>query len=178
MLETSNTSNSRRLMEGSTIRELGAQIAKLEADNIRLKEDVAFFEAATADRPVMGVGDAGGIAIRRFQVTQDKAVHGARYRLLVTQDSKAKADFSGRLQLSVTFVQGGRAVTIALPENGGTPSVASSRQDLAQYDVVFRSYKRIDGVFDLPADAVLRSVQVRIIERGAVRAQQTVTVAS
>ena len=46
-------------MERSTIQELGEQIARLEADNTRLKEDVAFFEAATADRPSTAAKDAG-----------------------------------------------------------------------------------------------------------------------
>ena len=172
LLDASNTVDSNRVMERSTIKELGEQIARLEADNTRLKEDVAFFEAATADRTSSAPKDAnGGIAIRRFQVTQDRAAHTARYRILLTQDSKANRDFTGDLQLTVTTIQAGKAVNIAVPGDTG----ASAKAATDPYAVVFRSYKRIDGSFVVPADAVVKSVQVRILERGVVRVQQTVT---
>ena len=59
--------DSQGVMERATIKELGGQVAKLEADNAHLKEDVAFFEAATAGRtPATAVDAASGIALRRF----------------------------------------------------------------------------------------------------------------
>ena len=178
LLEASNTNDSRRAMEGSTIRELGEQVARLEADNARLKEDVAFFEAATADRSSSVVRDAGGIAMRRFQVVQDKATRSARYRILLTQDSRANRDFAGDLQLTLAVVQAGKAANIVLPDSAGK-GLRSQRVDGSPdrpAAVIFRSYKRIDGSFDIPGDATLKSVQARILERGTVRAQQTVAV--
>jgi FtsZ-interacting cell division protein ZipA len=166
LIEASNTVDSNRAMERAMVKELGDQVARLEADNARLKEDVAFFEAATADRTSSAPKDAnGGIAIRRFQVTEDRIAHTARYRILLTQDSKANRDFTGDLQMTVTAMQDGKAVNIAVPEETAAEP----------YAVVFRSYKRIDGSFVVPADAFVRSVQVRILERGVVRVQQTVT---
>lgn len=175
LLESSNTVDSNRVMERSTIKELGEQIARLEADNTRLKEDVAFFEAATADRTTTPAKNAnGGIAIRRFQVTQDQAAHTARYRILLTQDSKANRDFTGELQLVATVLQAGRAVNIGIPGDGAPATDSSS--GINPYSVVFKSYKRIDGSFGLPVDAVLKSVLVRILEKGVPRVQQTVAV--
>lgn len=177
LLEATNTVDSSRVMERSTIKELGDQIARLEADNTRLKEDVAFFESATADRTSAAAKDAGGIAIRRFQVTQDKVAHTARFRILLTQDSRANRDFTGDLQLSVAVLQGGRTANIVLPGDTTTPEKGT--QDPASgnpYVVAFRSYKRIDGSFAVPADALVKSVQARILERGAVRVQQTVAI--
>lgn len=178
LLESSNTTDARRAIERSTIKELGDQIARLEGDNARLKEDVAFFEAATADR-APGTRDTGGIAIRRFQVTQDKAAHTARFRILLTQDSKAPADFAGSLQLALTLQRNGKAVNIVLPENVGASTAkpaSAADADLARFAVTFRTYKRIDGTFAVPADATLQSVQARILERGVVRVQQSVAV--
>ena len=178
LLEASNTIDSRRAMEGSTIRELGEQVARLEADNGRLKEDVAFFEAATADRSPSVAKDAGGIAVRRFQVVQDKATRSARYRILLTQDSRANREFTGNLQMTLTVVQAGKAANIVVPDSAGRGlrSQGVTGQPDRPASVVFRSYKRIDGSFDIPADATLKSVQARILEYGAVRAQQTVAV--
>lgn len=182
LLESSDPIDSARVMERSTIRELGAQIARLETENARLKEDVAFFEAATADRSAAGAKmSGGGIAIRRFQVTLDRPMHTARYRILLTQDSKATRDFAGDLQLVLFLQQGGRAVNLLLPDPAGkgqgpVSPMAGSSSAMSPYVVRFRSYKRIDGSFELPADATIRSVQARIVEGGTVRAQQTATV--
>ncbi|MEO8935232.1 MAG: DUF6776 family protein [Burkholderiaceae bacterium] len=182
LLEATNTTDSRRAIEHATIKELGDQIARLEGDNARLKEDVAFFEAATADRSPGGK-DAGGVAIRRFQITQDKIAHTARFRILLTQDSRAPADFVGTLQLAVTLQQNGKAVNIVLPENGGAitpqpgiPVDADATPGPGKFAVKFKTYRRIDGTFAVPTDATLKSVQVRILERGAVRVQQTVAI--
>lgn len=181
---TSRVTDTGRVMESATIKELGAQITRLEADNARLKEDVAFFEAATSDRTPAGAADtASGIAIRRFQVTRDAAGGGARYRILLTQDSRATREFAGSLQLAVTMLQDGKAVNMVLPRSGtdgspaGLPAAGQppgSASD-SSFQVVFRSYKRLDGAFELPVGATLKSVQARILERGAVRVQQTVT---
>lgn len=185
---------SRALMDRSTVEALGEQVARLEADNARLKEDIAFFETATADRKPAGKARSD-IAIRRFQVVQDRGAHAARYRILVTQDSRAAEDFRGEMRIAVTLQRAGKAVTIDLPHGSavnaaassaavGTASTPASAGDLvqaegdpSQFRIAFRSYKRIDGSFRFSTDAALKAVQVRIIDRGVVLAQQTVAVA-
>ncbi len=190
LLDATASTDSKRVMEGSTLKELSDQIAKLEAENAKLKEDVAFFEAATTERKAQASA-SGGIAIRRFQITQDAAAHTARYRLLVTQDSKANRDFSGELQLVVTIAQGGKTANITFPDAPATAASATAAPTTgarnigaggvsvdggpAQFQVSFRSYKRMEGSLRIPAEASLKAVHAKILERGALRAQQTVT---
>lgn len=170
-LVASGPVDTQRVMENATIRELGAQVTRLEADNAHLKEDVAFFEAATAGRtPASAIDAASGIALRRFQITADKPAHRARYRLLLTQDSRAGRDFVGSLALVATVQRAGQTMKVSIPDPASAPTGAT---DAANYSVVFRSYKRIDGSFDLPADATLVSVEARILEQGIVRVRQT-----
>lgn len=173
--------DSRGVMERSTVKEMGEQIARLEADNTKLKEDIAFFEAATTEQRAPALA-SGGIAIRRFQITQDRAAHTARYRLLLTQDSKAKRDFAGELQLVVTIAQRGNTANITLPGSPAPAPAANIAADsvsveggAAQFQVAFRSYKRLEGSLRIPADASLKAVHAKVLERGVVRAQQTVT---
>lgn len=180
LLAASNATDSKSVMERSTLKELSDQIARLESENAKLKEDVAFFEAATTE--TRAPASSGGIAIRRFQVTQDAPGNTARYRLLVTQDSRANRDFAGELQLVVTVSQGGKTANIVLPDlqaAGGArntaPPGASVDGDAAQFQVAFRSYKRIEGSFRIASGATLKAVRAKILERGAVRAQQAVT---
>lgn len=180
LLAASHATDSRSVMERSTLKELSDQIARLESENAKLKEDVAFFEAATTEQ--RSAASSGGIAIRRFQVTQDAPGNAAHYRLLVTQDSRANHDFVGELQLVVTISQGGKTANIVLP---GLPTVdgagnaattgVSIDGDAAQFQVAFRSYKRIEGSLRISAGVSLKAVRAKILERGRVRAQQSVT---
>jgi len=167
--------DSRNVMENATIKELGDQISRLEADNAHLKEDVAFFEAATEGRtPATAIDAASGIALRRFQVTEDKATHRVRYRLLLTQDAKANRDFVGNLELVASFRRGGRAAKMTFPDPAGANAGSNvDAADPAPYALAFRSYKRVDGMFELPADAALTSVEAHVLEQGVIRVRRT-----
>jgi hypothetical protein len=172
--------DSQAVMDRSTLVSLAEQVKRLETDNARLKDDVSFFEGATGDRQGKATSK-GVVSIARFQVTQDRATHLARFRVLVTQDSRAAQGFTGDLQLSAVLQRGGKAVTIVLPANASqTPQtnadLAQIDGDPAQFRIVFKSYRRIDGSFRFASDASLVSVQARILDRGAVAAQQTVVV--
>lgn len=180
LIVASNAIDSKSVMERATLKGLSDQIARLETENAKLKEEVAFFEAATTERRIQT--SVGGIAIRRFQVTEDASAHTVRYRLLVTQDSRANRDFVGELQLVVTISQAGKTANIILPGSsaaGGArnagPLAVSVDGDAAQFRVAFRSYKRIEGSLRIPAGVALKALHAKILERGVVRAQQTVT---
>ena len=172
LLAASNTTDSRAVMERSTLQQLSTQIKALESENARLKEDIAFFDSITADRGASGAAAAGAsIAIRGLQVTPDTIPQQMRYRMLVTQGAKADRDFNGDLQLVLNLQQAGKAATINLPDSasaggGGDP----------QFRIGFRYYKRLEGTFRIPTDASLKSLQAKILERGTLRAQQTTVV--
>ena len=170
LIAASNITDSRAVMERSTMEQLSSQIKALESENAKLKEDVAFIESITADRQA----NAGSsIAIRSMQVMQDGTPQQMRYRILVTQGAKADRDFNGELQLVLTLQQGGKPATMVLP---GSQSGNAALADPKQFQIGFRSYKRLEGSFRIPADAALKAVQAKVLERGAVRAQQTTVV--
>jgi hypothetical protein len=163
--------DARRVMDDATIRELGEQVTRLAADNAKLREDVAFYEAATADRMPAGAADAG-IALRRFQVTTDAEAHRARYRILMTQDVRAGRDFVGSLQLVATLRRGTAVERRTFPDPAAAPA---DDTDAQRFAIAFRSFKRIDGALELPADATLVSLEADVLERGRVRVRQVVT---
>ena len=172
LLASSNTTDSRAVMDRSTLEQLGGQIKALESENARLKEDVAFFDSITAGRGASGSAPAGSnIAIRGLQVTPDTVPQQMRYRMLVSQGAKADRDFNGDLQLVLNLQQAGKAATINLPD--AAPAVGAIDP---QYRIGFRYYKRLEGTFRVPADASLKSLQAKIFEHGALRAQQTTLV--
>jgi uncharacterized protein (DUF111 family) len=68
--------------------------------------------------------------------------------------------------MQVNLVHGGRAMTLELPD----PAVPEMAKSL---ELSFRHYQRVEGEFSLPAGAVARSVQVRILAAGRTQAQQS-----
>ena len=158
-----------------------AQLKLLENENARLKEDLAFFESLLPTP-----ANAKGVVIRSFRlqpVSDSEREHARapgranrkageepqalRYRLLVQQSGRPDRDFVGAVSLTVSLQQGGRPWILQLPDStipeAGPPPLA------------FRHYQRVEGTFELPEGAVVRSVQVKIQSNGEVRAQQTFT---
>lgn len=138
------------------------QIKALESENAELKADLAYLKS------LLPAADAQGpVAIRRFEVTPEAGKPGRmRYRALLMQAGRAERVFVGSLQLRVTTASQGRTKTLILPDDG--PVAGRERMQLS-----FRRVLRVEGHFQVPEGAVLKSVQLRVLERGALRAEQT-----
>lgn len=148
-------------IERSAQNQLLLQVRALEAENAKLKEDLAFFESLLPSST-----GPQGVAIRRLKV-EIIAPNQLKYRLLVMQGGKGDRDFVGNLQLVVTVVQDGKSAMMIFPE--GKP------HELEKYKLGFKHYQRIEGVLTLPEGALIKTVQARILEKGQIRAQQSAT---
>lgn len=105
-----------------------------------------------------------GITIQRLKA-EVVVPNQVRYQLLAIQGEKGR-QFVGNLQLSVTVLQGGKSVIINFPEQNAT--------DQARYKLAFKYYQRVEGVLTLPEGATIKAIQARVLERGQMRAQQSV----
>jgi hypothetical protein len=154
-----NGADSKWNIERSAQQQQAKQVKALEADNIRLKEDLAFFESLLPT-------DTGprGIAIRRLKVDM-VAPNQLRYRVLVMQGGKGNVDFNGNLQLAVTTTQAGKSVMILFPD--------VKAGDADKYKISFKHYQRLEGVLTLPEGAAVKVVQARVLEKGQMRTQQS-----
>jgi outer membrane murein-binding lipoprotein Lpp len=154
---TVNAADSQINIERAAQKQMAAQVRALEAENTRLKEDLAFFESLLpADT------GAGGVAIRRLKA-EIAAPNQLRYRLLVMQKGKGERDFIGNLQLVVTVVQNGKSAMMVFPDKDAG--------DQEKYKLGFKHYQRVEGLLTLPEGAVMKSVQARVLEKGQVRTQ-------
>lgn len=152
--------DSRVTVERTAAEKLAAQVRTLVAENAQLKADLAYMES------LLPAGESeGAIAIRRFEVQPDGELGRMRYRALLIQGGRSDRDFEGTLQLLVGADVGGSRTTLVV------------RHPVAGENLVkvsFRRYQRVEGLFEVPTGARVRSVQMRVIEGSAVRAQQTV----
>ncbi len=150
-------------IERTAQQQLSVQVKRLELENARLKEDLALFESlAQAEGR-----NQKAVTIHRFRVEADPAGNGRyRYRMLVAAPGgKREQEFSGRLQLTVTLQQAGKVVMMSFPRAEAAESSA--------FIVVFKHFRRIEGVFQVPAGAVVKTVEASMLQGSSTIAAQT-----
>lgn len=148
-----NTAESLLKTERAAQDRLAQQLRQLDAEKQALQADLGFFEKLL---PAAGEG----VQVRGLQVDA-KAPGELRYQLLVMQTGKSPAEFSGRYDLLLTGLLAGKAWTMSLP-GGSKP-------------LLLRQYARVEGMIGHPAEAVIKTVQARVIDsQGGVRATQSV----
>jgi hypothetical protein len=148
-----NTSGSLMTAEKAAQEKMAAQIRQLEADNRLLRDDLGFFEKLV---PAGGVESA---AIRSLQAEALSDVQ-IKWQVLVIQPVKNAPVFNGKLELTFNGTLDGKPWTAGLP--GGVQPLQ------------FKQYRRIEGVLDLPPQAVVKTVTAKVVEGTAVRSVQTV----
>ena len=160
-----DASDSKLQIELTTQQQLTRQVKLLEEDNARLKEDLSVFENIA-----LGEGREGSLSINRFSVDAEGGAAASLYHyrmLVVMQGNKKEIEFRGTLQLMLTLQQDGKSVMMLLP--------LPAEQNALQYNVNFRHFRRLDGTFRVPAGARIRTVEVRLLQGGVLKASKSVT---
>jgi hypothetical protein len=146
-----NTAESLLKAERTAQERLAQQVRQLEAERQALRADLGFFENLM---PVSGEG----LQVRALQA-EAIAPGQLRYQMLLMQPTKASPDFVGRYEVHLVGSQAGKAWSQP-PPGGAKP-------------LQFKQYIRVEGTIDHPPEAVIKSVQVKVIDtQGAVRATQ------
>jgi len=149
-----NTASTLISTEKVSSEKIVSQLKLLEEENRRLKSDLGFFEQLT---PSLG---AQGVTIRALQaeVQPDGKL---RWQVLLIQAKKNPAEFVGTLELSFTGLLAGK------PWTSATGSLSAMPVKIGQYG-------RLEGLYDVPAQVLVKSITVKLLEDGKVRATQSV----
>jgi hypothetical protein len=147
-----NTSASILTAEKAARDQLATQIKALEAENRALRDDLGFFEKLIPT-------SAEGVAIRAMQA-EVLAGTQLKWQLLVIQPVKNAPEFRGKLEMSLSGTLNGKPWMMELP--GGPQPLQ------------FRQYRRVEGMVDLPPQAVVKNVSAKVVEGTATRAVQSI----
>lgn len=149
-----NTSGSAITVERATQEKLASRVRVLETENRSLREDLGFFEK------LMPASGAESVAIRGLQA---EVLSGTqlKWQVLVIQPVKNAPEFRGKLELSLSGTLDGKPWMMPLP-GGAQP-------------LQFRQYRRMEGMVDLPPQAVVKNVSARVVEGSVSRAVQNVS---
>lgn len=148
-----NTAETLLTTEKMTQEKLVALNQQLAAENRRLQDDLGFFEQLI---PASG---NPGVAIRQLQADVLEAGE-LQWQVLVLQPGKSPPEFSGQLQLTFTGLLNGKPWSADLPE-GALP-------------LKFRQYGRLQGVYHVPADVVLKEVNAKVLDGKVVKVAHAV----
>lgn len=151
--EISDTSGSLLTAEKAAQEQLLIRIRQLESDNRALRSDLGFFE-----RLIPGNG-SGAMSIRGLQVER-VAETQVKWQLLMIQAIKNAPEFKGTLDITFTGTLEGKPW--------------QARQSPEPQTVALNSYLRLEGLVDVPAKAVVKTVTAKILQRGEVKSVQTV----
>jgi hypothetical protein len=146
-----NTSASLLTAEKAAQSSLAAQIKSLEAENRSLRDDLGFFEKLIPSNA------GGGVAIRALQAD---VVAGTqlKWQVLLIQPTKNASEFRGKLEVKLAGTLEGKPWMMDVP--GGA--------------LQFKQYRRVEGMVDLPAQAVVKNVSAKVVEGTVTRAVQSI----
>ncbi len=137
-------------IERATFVDLERQVKNLSQENARLQEDLAFFQSLTA------TGKDGAISVNRFRLMPETVPGEYRYQLLLVQTGERAKEFNGRLQFVLNLQQDGRKVVLVMPPPSSPPA--------KEYQVSFKLFQRVEGMFRIAPDAAVKGLQVRVFE--------------
>lgn len=146
-----HTAESQLTTERALQEQLRVQIRQLEVENQGLRNDLGFFE-----RLIPAGGDA--LAIRGLQAERLSATQW-RWQVLMIQAARQAPDFKGALEISFTGSLGGKPW--------------SMKQAPTPQPVLVKGYLRQEGVAELPAQAIVKTVTAKVLQGQAVRSVQT-----
>ncbi len=147
-----NTSGSLLTAEKAAQEKMAGQIRQLEADNLSLRDGLGFFEK------LLPAAGADGVSIRSLQAEKLSATQ-LKWQVLVIQSVKGAPDFNGKLDMTINGTLAGKPWMVNLP--GGAQALQ------------FKQYRRIEGVLDLPPQAVAQSITAKVLEGTVTRSVQT-----
>jgi hypothetical protein len=129
------------------------QVRQLELDKQTLQDELGFFQ-----RLIPASGD--GLQVRGLSA-EPQAGGQLRYQMLLVHQARGTDEFRGRYEVLLSGQVEGKAWQQTL-EGGPRP-------------LQLRRVTRVTGLIDHPPDAVIKSLQVRVMDAsGATRVTQTV----
>lgn len=146
-------------LDKEALGKLSLLITNLESENAKLKEDLAFFEGFIPGSL------QGAISLKRLQVNEDTIPDQYRYKALVIQGSQ-RPEITLNVQVLIKVLNKEVSNVIVLPG-------AEASED-PQFKIKLTRFSRVSGTFSLPEGSQLQSVEMRILDAGAIRAQSTI----
>jgi hypothetical protein len=132
---------------------LTLELAKLQDEGMRLKEDIEFYRNILNETP-----GPSEVKIQSFRLAKGKLAGEYEYHLMIVQSGRSNKTIQGNVKLTLLGIQDGQPVSI--PVN--LDAAASQAMKIN-----FKYYQRLDGGFSVPQGMNAEAVEASFIEIGA-----------
>lgn len=133
---------------------LAKELATLQAEDMRIKEDVEFYKSILKVTPGSSVGE---LKLHSFRLTKGAAANQYNYNILLMQSGKHDKLIQGQLTLVLNGLRG--AAQVSLPV-GEAPTAEGIK-------INFKYYQRVEGSFTVPEDVTGQALEARFVAAGA-----------
>lgn len=133
--------------------DLAKDLAVLQEENVRLKEDLTFYKSILEESTGVSV-----VKIHSFKASKDEKAGDYSYRLLLIQSGKHDKNVQGSLQLAVIGTEDGKSVTQVVL--GGKSSQQGGK-------INFKYYQPLEGKFRVPDRIQVQSVEAKFFQAGS-----------
>ncbi len=150
-------------ISNATRADLVKQVKSLDEENERLREDLTLFQ-----QMISGNEESSNVelVIHRFSLEAGQLPGEYLYTLLLSQGGQRSKEFSGRLEFVVGLLQNDEEKFISLVDENASK----------EFPINFRFYHRLEKSFQIPADTIVKNLQVLIYENGSSKAILTKTI--
>lgn len=135
-----------------TQNDLAKDMAALQEENGKLKEDVEFYKSI-----LEGGSSVGVVKLHSFKISKSIRPGEYDFRLLLIQSGKHDKSVQGSLQLLLTGIQDGKEISIPVNSDAGGRG----------FKINFKYYQPVEGSFSIPAQASISSVQAKLFTLGS-----------
>lgn len=132
--------------------DLAKDMAVLQEENVRLKEDLAFYKNILADSSGVAV-----VKVHSFKVTQSAKTGEYDFRVLLIQSGRHDRNVQGSLQLVMTGARDGKLLAVPVNPAGGAKG----------FKINFKYYQPVEGTFSVPAGGTLTELQAKFFQMGS-----------
>lgn len=141
--------------------DLAQDLAALQAENSRLKEDVTFYRSILEESPGAAV-----IRLHSIKVTKASRPGEYQYRVTLIQSGKHDRNVQGQLQLAVLGRQNGKPMVLTV--------VGGNSKNNGK--VNFKYYQPLEGSFAVPVGMTVQDLQAKFFQGGSTEPKLTQTV--
>lgn len=133
---------------------LAKELAALQEEDMRIKEDIEFYKSILKVTP-----GAGELKLHSFKLTKGTAPNQYTYNILLMQSGKHDKLVQGHLNLILGGTRAGEPVTVPVD---GAPATQGIK-------INFKYYQRVEGSFTIPEDITGQTLEASFVATGATR---------
>lgn len=131
---------------------LSKELAKLQDEDMRLKEDVAFYKNILTEN-----AGTSQVKLHSFELVKGQQPNQYEYHILMVQSGRHDKTIQGNIRLMLSGIQSGKPVSL--------PVTLDSTAAQAM-KINFKYYQRIDGRFMVPDGMLAQAAEASFIEIG------------